>query len=855
MSHLGGVLTLGRILSINCCHMIRFLLALLLVQPLLAAATPSILLGSNPSPDESLAAREVRRYVYLRTGQLLTIQTNGNGAAGSMIVIARKDQPEIVRLPTDTGTQGKIAALKAQEYLLKTIKPGTLLIAGGDDVAVLYGAYAFAEKLGVRFYLHGDVAPDDRIILSIPELNETSKPLFALRGILPFHDFPEGPDWWNTDDYLACISQLAKLRMNFIGFHCYPIWMGPEPLVWIGQKSDWDAEGRVHFSYPALWANTEEDHRWGYAPTKTSAYAGGASLLFPSDSYGNEVQAGLMPMPQNVHGCDELFNRTAAMLRRAFTEAKALGIKTCVGTETPMLLSDPEKDHLRKEGVNPDDPDVVRELYKGTFTRIERACPVDYYWLWTPENWTWQGNNTKQYDDTVRDIQSALEADNAIGNPFVLATCGWVLGPQNDRATLDRLLPKSSPMSCINRNLGHDPIEAAFGEIHGRPKWAIPWLENDNRLTQPEPWVGRMRYDAADARRLGCDGLFGIHWRTKAMMQNISALAAAGWDQSWVPANFPDASKPVGKDRTMPDTDFYADFGRANFGEIIGRAAGAIMASVDGLNMPAITTWLDGPGGIFINATPWEQERRKFDFVDKFAALRPQIKTAGNLERFDYWLNTYRVAEFMARVACDRGELDRAVARIKTATNEPDKKKLANVALGIRITLARNWAELLSLQTAATDTTGELGTIANLEAHSRRYKHLLDGDDAELTNALGAPLPADATPSTVYSGPARIIVPTVRTQVAPGESLTLKVVVLDNQLPKSATLHWRTLGRGDFKTIDLTHVGRAVFTVNLPSMGDDLEYYISATTAAGKDLVWPATAPAQNQTVIVSPIN
>ena len=65
----------------------------------------------------------------------------------------------------------------------------------------------------------------------------------------------------------------------------------------------------------------------------------------------------------------------------------------------------------------------------------------------------------------------------------------------------------------------------------GRPKWAIPWLENDPNLVAPQPWVGRMRYDAADALRLGCTGLLGIHWRTKILAGNIAALAAAGWER------------------------------------------------------------------------------------------------------------------------------------------------------------------------------------------------------------------------------------------------------------------------------------------------------------------------------------
>jgi hypothetical protein len=61
-------------------------------------------------------------------------------------------------------------------------------------------------------------------------LHELGKPLFDRRGIQPFHDFPEGPDWWNVDAYKANIGQLTRLRMNFLGLHTYPegVW-GPSP--------------------------------------------------------------------------------------------------------------------------------------------------------------------------------------------------------------------------------------------------------------------------------------------------------------------------------------------------------------------------------------------------------------------------------------------------------------------------------------------------------------------------------------------------------------------------------------------------------------------------------------------------
>src|ERR1035438_7653297 len=156
---------------------------------------------------EQLAAREVRRYVYLRTGRLLPMMTQPAGLfpTGNLIVVGRKDRPLIY-----SSVFGPMSSLGPQSYWLKTItleRSGPagaqkLMVIGGDDAGVLYAAYALAEALGVRFYLHGDVIPDERTEWKVPVLDQQGQPLFALRGIQPFHDFPEGPDWWNRDDYL-----------------------------------------------------------------------------------------------------------------------------------------------------------------------------------------------------------------------------------------------------------------------------------------------------------------------------------------------------------------------------------------------------------------------------------------------------------------------------------------------------------------------------------------------------------------------------------------------------------------------------------------------------------------------------
>ncbi len=126
---------------------------------------------------------------------------------------------------------------------------------------------------------------------------------------------------------------------------------------------------------------------------------------------------------------------------------------------------------------------------------------------------------------------TAIAAAKNVDAPFTLATCGWVLGPKQDRALFDKFLPKKMPMSCINREVGHAPVEPRFDNVEDRPKWAIPWLEDDPALISPQLWVGRMRADALDALEYGCTGLMGIHWRTRVLGPNVLALAWAAWDQ------------------------------------------------------------------------------------------------------------------------------------------------------------------------------------------------------------------------------------------------------------------------------------------------------------------------------------
>ena len=62
---------------------------------------------------------------------------------------------------------------------------------------------------------------------------------------------------------------------------------------------------------------------------------------------------GFMPAPTTTEASNEVFDRTARMLREAFGFAHQVGVKTCVGTETPLVVPKLVQERLKALGKNP----------------------------------------------------------------------------------------------------------------------------------------------------------------------------------------------------------------------------------------------------------------------------------------------------------------------------------------------------------------------------------------------------------------------------------------------------------------------------------------------------------------------
>jgi hypothetical protein len=805
-----------------------------------------IYLPEHAGAIEKLAAKEIRKYIYLRSERLPEIHMGlpDKQARGWAII-----------LTVDV-------LLEEQEFKLKSyvaVKDKILRITGGSPQALLYAAYEFAEQLGVRFYLHGDVIPDKKITFWLPDLDIQKKPLFTTRGILPFHDFPEGPDWWNEQDYKAIVAQLPKLKMNFIGFHTYP-WRtdfngeGPkaEPLVWIGREEAVNADGTVQTAYPVLHFQTG-DSTWGYSPANTSDFLSGASQLFEAEDFGADYMMNTSPWPHSEEENIRIINESGKVFSSAFTLARALGVKICVGTETPLIIPESLRLQNSKKGI---DETEIKALYRGMFSRIQRTYPIDYYWLWTPESWTWNGAEDKMVAQTEQDLLIAYQTLKEMGSPFTLATCGWVLGPSKDRTEFDRILPKDMPFSCISRGLGYTPVDKGFGAITGRSKWSIPWMEDDPALLTVQLWAGRMRKDAFDSWKYGCDGLFGIHWRTRSVGPTVSAMARAAWECD---------KYDTDADRDLPVEDFYTDWVKSEFGSSNDRLV-RIFTELDSKGTEQkegykgdaplnASDWIRGPGGLMVNRDLADIEERleRYDFIPDLEAFRGSITGTGNLERFNYWLNAFRFNSAVLEVTHTQIEFNNIIDRIGKENNKGEKLEIATAeALPKRIELAEKWENMNRILLSFVSTSGELGTIANLEMHNIRKNGNLTGHDEYLKSILNADLSPETGVSKDYKGKTRIISTTSPSILQKEEDFYLRIRVLSESENLSGHLFYRILGGKDYATVDLKPLGSHVFEVRIPAgtLEDDFEYYVQVE-AEGEKTLFPATAGNINQAVVI----
>ena len=119
-----------------------------------SAYSQTIVYPSQGSHIEALAAKEVRRYIFLRTGTapvLAKVTNSKNLPAGDVIVVAENNRPIITELKKGYGNVNAPVSGDRKGYLIKSVRKDgrdVLTITGADGATTLNAAYRFAELLG-----------------------------------------------------------------------------------------------------------------------------------------------------------------------------------------------------------------------------------------------------------------------------------------------------------------------------------------------------------------------------------------------------------------------------------------------------------------------------------------------------------------------------------------------------------------------------------------------------------------------------------------------------------------------------------------------------------------------------------
>jgi hypothetical protein len=894
-------------------------LALLMLGSLLASTvrghqdSQTVVYPINGSHTELLAAKEVRRYIFLRTGTapaLAAADSYSNLPDGDVIVVSNGSRTIIAELKQHYGNVDPPSSGNRKGYLIKSIRKDgreILVIAGADTATTLNAAYRFAELLGCYFNLAGDVIPDQRLPfpLKIGHYDEKSLPWFELRGNLPFHNFLAGPDFWSAADYRSFLTQQAKMGMNFFGLHHYPergeptSLEGPEPHVWIGHKNDINADGTIKEAgaYTTFWASTfrTADNSWSGTPVKTTDFSDGADRLFAYDAMASDA-IGLRE-PTTPAEKAAVLNNVGFLLRDAFTHAKRLGIKTAIGIEAPLAFEPgnpaitPEGDPahiITRDWIRTCPPHVrarmrdahgftiptsrgrnneafAKALYEGIFTRIVKTHPLDYFWVWTYEMWSYGGHapSRDQKEAVADDYKYAQQVMTQMNTPFQLATFGWKVGSSGgdgDELEFHDDLPLEVPFGTL-----WDNAQGMWAVLPtGRRGWSSCWYEEDWGLIQPQlRSLGVYNEVAHGLLNGGVQALIAKHWRVKSVSQASAAHAQLSWDNKAPVAGtlltLDDAANkfpvfdiwetPVANQ--PPEfaewiTKHYQDWAKANFGPEHATEIGNLLAMADRLGEPTFTG--EGLRGSIprssrflpsaLNELEDDDPRSVTDpkFLDaihvytEFCSYKDRIVGTGNRDRYMYWYHFFQGQIELCKMAIYRQHYAES-----DGTNEAMKERILS-----------SWSKLMTHEIQRVRNVSELGVIAQLH-------------QSTLTDAIRKDLRIADPISTTYKGDNAVRAMPEVSQIYSDETFEQTVIFLGNGGITNPRMHYREIGSsGAFSTVALTWInnGSHVMKASLANPGFDFEYFVTGAVG-GQTVTYPVTggdgATNINRTVVTCP--
>jgi hypothetical protein len=408
-------------------------------------------------------------------------------------------------------------------------------LTAASPQAVPYAVFDFLERQRAFFGLDGEVYPlDPAHSLALPPVNEgwTAQPRFAARGLLPWPDFLNCITVYNREEYRAALEAMVRMRFNTLGIHVY------------SSGKEW-TESFLSFEYghTGHWAftDTSATNRWKYLPQRTSQFGMGAAELYAGEVFGSEATT-------QSRSCWEDERNAQNLWAEAFRYAKRLGIRTGIGFEPYSIPEEivravpPEALFVNphpKLPAPPIDPEsaAAKDILEARLARLLETYPeVDYVWLWEDEDSNWASRNAR-VPLSITPFRQAYDFLRRHAPEKRMVISGWG-GVVRHFAYFHEHMPEDVIFSALNDSVGWDPVSEEFSKLGSRERWPIPWLEDDPAMWLPQFHVYRFKRDMDLASQYGCQGVFGIHWRTRIIDANAGFLSRYSWQSSLRPEDY-----------------------------------------------------------------------------------------------------------------------------------------------------------------------------------------------------------------------------------------------------------------------------------------------------------------------------
>lgn len=781
-------------------------------------ATPAVYLPPKPSsPAQAFAAAEVRRMLYLMTGQVAP--TVKDLASQPTLVIGLPSDLLVQRIAaSDRAIASAVAALKPGGYAIRTYKSHLLVMGAGAD-GLRAGCARLLEAYGCGFYLGGDTVPR-RPALPWPLRRADGAPRFEVRGLLPWYNFWDSPTTWNAFDWRDYLDSMARQKLNLIALHAYNY----EPFCAYRYGDRW-LDGLPLFS-------SARDN-WGCHPMRTDEFGFGSGRVFYQEHFGADLAtAGL--------GDEEAIQRQQEMLADALAYARAVGVRTCLGFEV---------------GADPTDPEELSRL-EARIRHVLSRYPLDYLWIWQPEGMGLSGvsppepssrlgtyvrrwhdvfaylGDEKRIAEAVRMtlyVQAARQILAALSPHTRLAVAGWG-GDQWMRFSdffpgMDKLVAKDVIFGALDNISVTPTISANYGLVKGRELWPTPWFEYDGDQWVQQPNTAAWAGAVADAEAKGCTGILGIHWRTRAVEESVAYMARYAWGE---------AGSVEG---------FYQRLAADWFGEKAAPEGARILLELQALGY----RWTGGGGQGECAPLNWGPGRDDAKLAklrecrDALARLLARVQADEEApqmaaERLRWllamadWSEAY---ELTARALAGDGEATQAVNEARNAAQSGAADVAAKAAAALDLLDKLPFGAGLSKLVPTVSNRGELGVLASINCKAwwdirekRREMAKLAGldlaRDPDLVAGYGPAVAAFERPTTTPAG----------------QGFRLRAGLLN---ATSGRLCWRPWG-GAWHETAMSRLRADVWEAVLPPSAvkpPGIEWYIEAAAADGTSARFP----------------